>query len=71
MFSNRSHRFVLLSNEHFVLISEEQATRTREAVDREGAMGCLKIRRVMQFLNLLNTQDNEIQIKKMGVDKVQ
>lgn len=40
MFSNRSHRFVLVSNEHFVLIPEEQAMRTREAADREGALGC-------------------------------
>lgn len=68
MFSKKSRRFVLLSNEYFILILEEWGTRTREAADREGAW---KVRRVMQFLNLLNTQDNENQIKKMGMDKVQ
>jgi len=30
-----------------------------------------KVRRVMQFLSLLNTQDYENQIKRMGIDKVQ
>ena len=42
MFSNRSRRFVLLSNEYFILTPEEWGTRTREAADREGALGCLE-----------------------------